>query len=352
MSHYVSSQHGYFGPPVPPGLRIISARDEIDRPDSQEERKRIANLSKSHGVNLTDAFVRNADRGGKERLEISDMKTPGLVLRITKSGKKTFIFRARGSNKEKVYRTIGAYPIVSLKVARSTSTRWHGLVKRGFDPTADMKKSKAATELQTITLESLIAEAKIELAISRAIWRENNRPGRVVAEAETSIRNVFAPLLQMPLSRITTQIISDTVRNYTPVRPVKGKTTANGAASRALAYLTTVYNWGAGRGTYKKRGAGRHPALRLPDLSEVQDPSAFDDTIEGKRERVLSRKEFEAVLPLLAYPAPKKLTKFLESEHNYGPAVFRFIALTMSRLDNVLSLRKQDVDIEAMTWTT
>jgi hypothetical protein len=39
LSHLVSSQRGHFGPPVPPGLRIISARDEIDRPDSQEEKK-------------------------------------------------------------------------------------------------------------------------------------------------------------------------------------------------------------------------------------------------------------------------------------------------------------------------
>ena len=337
-------------PRCPPGFasfpHVTKSTDLILR-----KRKRMANLSKLHGVNLTDAFVRSADSEGKERLEISDMKTPGLVLRITKSGKKTFILRARGPNQEKLYRTIGAYPIISLKVARSTATRWHGLVKRGIDPTADMKKSKAASELQTMTLENLIAEAKIELAISRAIWRENNRPGRVVAEAEASIRNVFAQLLQMPLSRITTQIISDTVRNYTPVRPVKGKNTANGAAARALAYLSTVYNWGAARGTYKKQGAGRNPALRLPDLSEVQDPSAFDDTIEGKRERVLSRKEFEAVLPLLTYPAPKKLAKLLDPEDNYGPAAFQFIALTMSRLNNVLSLRKKDVDIEAKTWT-
>lgn len=111
LSLPVSSQRGYFGPPVPPGLRIISARDGIDRPDSQEEIKRMANLSKLHGVSLTDAFVRNANSGGQERLEISDMKTPGLVLRIPNFGKKTFILRARGPNKENVYRTIGAYPI-------------------------------------------------------------------------------------------------------------------------------------------------------------------------------------------------------------------------------------------------
>ena len=76
---------------------------------------------------------------------------------------------------------------MSLKVASSTATRWHGLVKRGVDPTADFKKSKAASGLQTMTLENLIAEAKFEFAMSRAIWRENNRPGRVVAEAEASI---------------------------------------------------------------------------------------------------------------------------------------------------------------------
>lgn len=114
-----------------------------------------------------------------------------------------------------------------------------------------------------MTLEDLIAKAKTDLTISRAIWRENNRPGRVVAKAEASNQDVFAPLLQMPHSRITTRVISDTVRNYTPVRPAKGKTTANGSAARALAYLSTVFNWGAARGAYKKQGAGRNPALHL-----------------------------------------------------------------------------------------
>ena len=67
---------------------------------------------------LTDASCKTkAPRAG--RIEIADLRQPGLVLRITAKGARTFGFRFRHPHTRETLRSIvGSYPATGLEAAR------------------------------------------------------------------------------------------------------------------------------------------------------------------------------------------------------------------------------------------
>jgi len=301
--------------------------------------------------NLTDVFVRSYKNTTRKRVEIRDTTVTGLVLRITPKNVKSFSLQTRTPSGEKVQITIGRYPVVSIKEARKIAMDHLSEIQRGHDPREKARLAKAHAEAHNLTLSALLDEAELVFASTKAMWRSNNRFGRKKPEARAAIENVFAPLLKKPLGKLTVTDFSKAVKGYKPKRPVKGKATANGAAARALAYLRPVLDWASGRGRFVKENAGRDPKLNLPDLAAIQDPSADDPTLEFKRERVLTQDELSAVLPLLTYPAPSGLRQELDPRENYGPIAFRFLFLTLSRVEEVSEARLKDFDLRAGTWT-
>jgi hypothetical protein len=67
-------------------------------------------------TNLTDAAIRTLAPPMSRRIEIQDMRCPGLELRVTPSGVKSWSFRYRDRTTGKTERkTLGRYPDVSLE---------------------------------------------------------------------------------------------------------------------------------------------------------------------------------------------------------------------------------------------
>jgi integrase len=152
----------------------------------------------------------------------------------------------------------------------------------------------------------------------------------------STIETVFAPLLDRPIEALSALDIAERATGYAPVRPLKGKETANGQVSRALSYLSTALGWASHRGKFTKIGAGRKPALQTPVVRDVHDPSTDDPSIKGKRERVLSVVELVAILPLLTYPAhPKLRRRNMLPKNDYGPIAMKFLFLTLARREEV-----------------
>ncbi len=63
-----------------------------------------------------------------------DSKTTGFGVRITKSGKVSFVLRYIVNRRERKY-TIGDYPTHSALSARETAIKLNGEAAKGFDPT-------------------------------------------------------------------------------------------------------------------------------------------------------------------------------------------------------------------------
>jgi integrase len=300
---------------------------------------------------LSDAFVKNYNNNTSKRVEIRDAKVSGLVLRITSTNTKTFSLQTRMPNGEKLRISIGKYPFVGLKDARIAAHEHLVAISKGEDPREEKRKKVAEAEASLLTLRELLDEAETEFGRTRRMWQRNGRRDRSRPEARAAIENVFAALLDKPLTVATLSDFSIATKNYKPRKPKKGKKTANGASSRALSYLRTVFDWAAGRGRYKKENAGRQQKLCLPDLSSIHDPSIDDPTLEFERTRVLSQDELTAILPLLTHPAPPGLRAKVDPTKDYGPVAYRFMLLTLSRVEEVESARKKDFNLQLGLWT-
>ena len=83
---------------------------------------------------LTDVSCKTkAPRAG--RIEIADLRQPGLVLRITAKGARTFGFRFRHPHTRKTLRSIvGSYPATGLEAARKRAREMATLVDAGQNP--------------------------------------------------------------------------------------------------------------------------------------------------------------------------------------------------------------------------
>ena len=92
-------------------------------------------------VRLTDAAVR-ALRPQAKRYQISDAEVRGLAIRVSKAGRKTWVFVARFGRKHPARRALGTYPEMSLADARAEGRRWRVLMHEGKDPTVERQRAQ------------------------------------------------------------------------------------------------------------------------------------------------------------------------------------------------------------------
>jgi integrase len=297
---------------------------------------------------FTDRFIRNIKPTGK-RYQYTDAKCSGLKARVSASGKITFAAMFRNKSGKYTTYTIGTYPEISLKTARAaanqlkTEIQFLGLEK---------PSSPAASKFEKLTLMELLDEVQPIFAKTKKSWRPRGAAGSS-AYTRNAIERVFAPLLNRHVETLTAEDFSRAANNYTPMRALKGKTTANGQVSRALSYLSPVLDWAAHRGKkFGKIGAGRLTRLDVVELRLIHDPSCDDPTIKGKRERVLTAQEIANIVPLLKYPTPETIRRRnVLPKNDYGPAAMRFLFLTLARREEVANARWRDVDFLNGVWT-
>jgi integrase len=90
---------------------------------------------------LTAIAVEKLGPPAAGRIEVHDAEVPGLVLRISSSGVKSWSFTYRVKSEARRL-TLGQYPGVSLKLARDRAREARGAVQRGGDPVADKKSEE------------------------------------------------------------------------------------------------------------------------------------------------------------------------------------------------------------------
>ena len=87
--------------------------------------------------NLTDRFVlsRKPAKPG-ERDDYADALVPGLLLRVTDRGHRSFVLRTRYPShpKNPTRRALGEYGELTLDQAREKAREWLALIRKGVDP--------------------------------------------------------------------------------------------------------------------------------------------------------------------------------------------------------------------------
>ncbi|MDE3240210.1 MAG: integrase family protein [Paracoccaceae bacterium] len=295
---------------------------------------------------LTDAFLRTVQV--EKRTDFSDTRVEGLQVRVSTNGAKTFSVRATDPSGKQHRVKIGHHPGTSLKAAREAARQRILEIHAGQDPNAEKKRAKSARTMEPILDEILTEYEEVASARGTKIWQKS-ATGRA-PQALRVIHCVFGQLGKRRVGQISESDIASTMKSYKRIGRTGSAPTANGQAARARSYLMPVMDWAAGRGKFKKVGAGRAPTVSTPDLHNVFDPAADDPTIAGRRDRVLDGDEIRRILPLLKYPAPDTLSVKLKPEEDFRPISLRFILLTAPRRGEIEEMLWKHVDLAAGIW--
>jgi integrase len=263
---------------------------------------------------LTDRFLAafKVEEGRKDRL-VFDTACPGLGVRVTAKGTRTFLAQwTDPATKRKVREPLGVWGNLTIEQAREATRARLGAVAKGIDPQAERRRQRAEAEREraetALTFEALIEEWK-------ALHLTHRRP-RYAAEAERAIRRGLPSLLKRPAARISR---ADTVNALDQiVRAGKAVT-----AGRTMAYARACFAWG------KRRG-------KVPENPFAELPIAAGGT---ERERALSDAEIAEVWAsagTLDYP--------------FGP-FYKLLILTLQRRDQVAGMRWSEISEDTSRWT-
>jgi integrase len=263
---------------------------------------------------LTDRFLvgLKVEAGRKDRL-VFDTACPGLGVRVTTKGTRTFLVQwTDPATRRKVREPLGVWGGITIDQAREAARARLGAVAKGIDPKAERTRRRAEAEREraeaALTFDALIEEWK-------ALHLAHRRP-RYAAEAVRAIRSGLPGLLKRSAARISR---TDAVNALDQVVKA-GKVVA---AGRTMAYARACYAWG------KRRG-------KVPENPFAELPISAGAT---ERERVLSDTEIASVWAATdALPYP------------FGP-FYKLAILTLQRREEVAGMRWSEIAPDLTKWT-
>jgi len=205
---------------------------------------------------LTDRFLAGlkVEPGRKDRM-VFDSVSPGLGVRLTAKGTRTFICQwTDPATRRKVREPIGVWGNITIDKAREAVQIRLGEVAKGVDPKAERMRRRAEAERAeaALTFQALMEEWT-------ALHLAHRRP-RYAAEAVRAIRRGLPDLIRRPAVQISR---ADAVNALDQI--VKsGKAIT---AGRTMAYARACFAWA--------NGAPRYPRTRSPTYrSRPAPPSA------------------------------------------------------------------------------
>ena len=240
----------------------------------------------SDRVNLTaGAIERLTCPDGKQQAFMRDSEAPGLRVRVTSAGAKSFVYEAK-LDRQTIRRTIGDVKLWSIEQARSEARRLAVLLDNGQDPReierqqqADRAATKAAATAKALTVGDgwplYLENGKPK---RRDAWKPRYRADLEAMAAPggepkkrgqgTTRPGPLYPLLALPLAGVN----EDTLKNWYDREAVSGKH----QAARALMMFRGFLRWCAARPEYREltdREAGKAAAIveSLPSSTRRTD---------------------------------------------------------------------------------
>jgi len=267
-------------------------------------------------TNLTDRFIKSRRPAPSGQRDVYyDAIVPGLALRVTDAGHKSFVLVARFPihPKNMTRRAIGNYGAISLDTARERARLWLQWIERGIDPVVENARQAAAAQHKQVNTFAAVATDFLD---------RHGRTLKKQGEARRIIEREFVRRWgARPAADITPQDVSIAIRAIV----------SRGApyqAHNAFGYLRRLYSWAIGTQEY---GLTSSPVERLSpkDLIGRREP----------RERTLTDAELRSVWQAadqMGYP--------------YGP-VFRLLILTGQREREVADMSWSEIDVRDRLWT-
>lgn len=262
-------------------------------------------------MKLTDSIIKAAKPREKD-YSLADGH--GLVLIIKTSGAKWWRYRYRFNGTAKML-SIGVYPDVTLKEARSQHAILKNILNQGIDPSQHRQEQKQN--------EILAIENSFE-SVARLWWknwstiRNQRHANYVIRRLETDI---FPVIGKKPISELTAPLILMAIK----------KIESRGAldiAKRALNTCSQVFRYAIAHGL-----AERNPATDIKP-SDVLKPSQKTNYAR------LAQKELPELLRKIDTYDGQPLTKL----------ALQLMALTFVRTSELIGARWDEIEMENNLW--
>ncbi len=260
-------------------------------------------------IQLTETAIRRASREAVAkavRRDLSDAGCPGLRVRLTPTGSKSWVLACRDREGRMRRFPLGAFPDLGVSEARDAARALRAKVKAdGADPVADRRRDRAMGKA---------AKEGIGTFAALVTLYGKHRGDRLKSwpEAKRRVESVFKPQLNRPLGMLTAVDFQMQADSHDAAH----------SASAAVRYVRPILNWGAARRYVAKEVADLHPPVNTQ-----------------RRKRWLSALELGAILPAL------------RQSNRPHAAAMRLMLLTVTRREEAAQIRWCDIDLTAATWT-
>jgi integrase len=261
-------------------------------------------MAKENKFNFTDERLRKmkvAEQGKRDYYH--DLLTPGLMLSVTATGSRSFMFQRWSPEKQRsVTVTLGKYPTLSIREARERAVMYSGAVNAGDDPALEKKQKR-----ETLTVAQILDLYMTEHSIPHK---------RSAKDDQAKIRLHLKP--HFGVRRID-EVTPDSVRSW---HIGLTKIMTHAAANRHFALLRSVYN------------------TMLPDMpNPCRTTKMFK---EYSRDRFLQPEELD------------QFFQAVEAERQVGnPDIADYLLLSIytgARRSNVLAMAWTDIDFNREQW--
>ena len=257
-------------------------------------------------LKLDHATVKSIKPTGSS-IDYYDEIESGLILRVTKTGRKTFSYRYRFDGKNRRF-TIGRFPHITLSEARKQVGVLRVKIRNGIDPQAELQKKKYQPKKVTFGELVKIFQEQHLTTLKPSTVKEYKR----IIESELLGTHKWK---NIPISDITAQHVREVLNK---------KAYDDGSytmANRIRSVISKIFEFGLKR-----------VGLDI-DRNPVDSTAPFDKG-ENVRERVYSVDEI------------RELWEYWETRPEPVQSVYKVLLLTGQRLSEVLHMKWKYIEVD------
>ncbi|MDM0057355.1 tyrosine-type recombinase/integrase [Variovorax fucosicus] len=263
---------------------------------------------------LSESLARTLGPG-----DYQDEDTRVLRFYVSDKGARSFgVYMWSPVTGKPMRKSIGRWPMIHVTQARAIAREWAEKVRKGEPLGVGKLKSKGGGA----TLGELVKDYTKELQQEkRASWWWVERT--ILGNAGS-----YRDWANLPLTDITRSMINERHRLIAFGAPEAGvKARGPAAASTALKALRAVFAY----------------AIKNEKYTGVNTAKLVDKEPANTRERVLTPKEYEAILKVLD-------SEYYAVAYPHIRTYFRLLMLTGARKANMAAARWEDLDLEGHVW--
>jgi len=283
---------------------------------------------------LTDSFLEaiQPPPEGKRRVVYDAKKNSPLAVRVTDTGHVSFaVIRRVGKTGHPTWRTIGAYPKMTLATARARAIEFDRLMSDGADPIiVEEERERERARKRADTVAAVAAEF-----VKRHVKRLRSAEG-IEATLE---RLVLAKWRDKPITSIARRDVRELIDEVEAERgPYMARNT--------FALVRKLFRWAVARDEY---GLEQSPCAGLEVKDLVGDAVARDRILTDNELRYLWR----ATTAGVADPPSKKKNSSDDDPqplaYPFGP-FFRLLLLSGQRRNEVAEMTWSEIDDHERVW--